>query len=1139
MRALNLSENKLKELRFPAGMVNVETLNVEDNTLTFPTEETTKQGGAAILRFLTALASQGESQVYEVKMLIVGEGGTGKTTLWNKLQNPNHKVPDETQLSTVGISIREGWQFDHPNFPGTPFLVNLWDFGGQEIQYMTHQFFLTRRSFYVLLADGRREVANFPYWFKIIDLLGYDPKQEKKLPVLVILNERGTITARWPYDPEAAKIDYPRLDVIKRDVDFAKKDDRLEGLTRAIKNILCEYMTHLPWKIPSFWSEVRKELYKLRKTVNHITYTRFEEICREKGINEELQMSDLSQMLHDLGIILHYHEDLNLSDLMILNPEWAVNAVYEILKHEEVKNNQGRFEKELLLKIWSEKKYTREEQRHLMNLMLKDSFEVCFQAEEEGKTVYIAPQLLPDIRPHFPWDRSAKTLRYTYQYPFMPKGIIGRLIVRLHPYISVQEEKKIVWEKGILVIQESCQALVEETEDGKTGSKIIAIEVRGAHDNSRYLLHRIRKELEHIHTRSFPTLKFEEKIPCCCESCVSSNEPHFFDLSVLISREQKGKQTIECVKSGEDVSIRDLRRGVFSQLNLDHIRVLVENDDLENALNSFKSYAERRKDSKLIDQISLVISQLNRYENDFRKGLLVDHIELNKIRESILHLLTFEGKEYLQSRVVEFEKELSEKPDDSEIWLELFSVYRKLNREEEAQRAFDQYEKIQEEKFFKINLSAPVVLKEFKVDGIRFFQSLRLKFQPNINILLGKNGFGKSHFMRLLAAFLLKENDLIDKYFQKCKPEANIALYIEQGEDEKSIKRSPTAFVEHYGRIPVLAIPDSRFINRSVSQLSPLSVENSDLRSNGAFHFLHQKPYESIIQTFLYQLCISYLEKGKSFDQPVFKLVKNILNSLSDSDFEFYEIKSLDNAMFEIWVHTEGNRDIPILIQHASQGTLSIISVFGLIFFYLRSIYPDIPDDNLLKQRAIVFIDELDAHLHPSWQQKIIALLRRIFPQIQFIISAHSPLIVSGCFSGEVSVMRKRGKVDDFGIQQYEGDFIGAMANELYEKVFEIEEGLDNYQTVNSIFKEDWEKEITELELIEETGELTPKQQNRLSKLYDDLYHLNKFLKVRISKEKTDSLEEKLKNLLLENERLKLELEKYFIPETNNEIKDE
>ena len=51
-------------------------------------------------------------------------------------------MPQPLEPSTVGIKIKEGWEFEHIDHPGTPFLVNLWDFGGQPIQHMTHQFFL-------------------------------------------------------------------------------------------------------------------------------------------------------------------------------------------------------------------------------------------------------------------------------------------------------------------------------------------------------------------------------------------------------------------------------------------------------------------------------------------------------------------------------------------------------------------------------------------------------------------------------------------------------------------------------------------------------------------------------------------------------------------------------------------------------------------------------------------------------------------------------------------------------------------------------------------------------------------------------------------------------------------------------------
>ncbi|HNL39236.1 MAG TPA: hypothetical protein PKH43_08880, partial [Saprospiraceae bacterium] len=202
LERLQLDNNQLSELLLPegAGFNQLELVHIAGNPLTGSFEAAAKEGPAAFARFIRRLALQGVAETYEIKMLIVGEGETGKTTLWKFLQDNNH-LPVQGQASTVGIGIREGLRFEHADQPGADFWVNLWDFGGQEIQYMTHQFFLTRRSFYVLLADGRREVGNFPYWFKVINLLGADPGSGEKLPVLVLLNEKGNPIPKMPYDP--------------------------------------------------------------------------------------------------------------------------------------------------------------------------------------------------------------------------------------------------------------------------------------------------------------------------------------------------------------------------------------------------------------------------------------------------------------------------------------------------------------------------------------------------------------------------------------------------------------------------------------------------------------------------------------------------------------------------------------------------------------------------------------------------------------------------------------------------------------------------------------------------------------------------------------------------------------------------
>ena len=87
-------------------------------------------------------------------------------------------------------------------------------------------------------------------------------------------------------------------------------------------------------------------------------------------------------------------------------------------------------------------------------------------------------------------------------------------------------------------------------------------------------------------------------------------------------------------------------------------------------------------------------------------------------------------------------------------------------------------------------------------------------------------------------------------------------------------------------------------------------------------------------------------------------------------------------------------------------GCVHMSCICCLIFNYLSAIQTAEKIDPLKKQ-AIVIIDELDAHIHPSWQRKLIPILRKNFPNVQFIISAHSPLLIEGCKANEVSVLRR------------------------------------------------------------------------------------------------------------------------------------
>ena len=87
-----------------------------------------------------------------------------------------------------------------------------------------------------------------------------------------------------------------------------------------------------------------------------------------------------------------------------------------------------------------------------------------------------------------------------------------------------------------------------------------------------------------------------------------------------------------------------------------------------------------------------------------------------------------------------------------------------------------------------------------------------------------------------------------------------------------------------------------------------------------------------------------------------------------------------------------------------SQGMTSLLGWVGVLCQRLKETLQTTTDDPLPTHSfALVLIDELDAHMHPRWQQVLVHRLKQAFPNVQFIANTHSPLIVSGLEKDEVS----------------------------------------------------------------------------------------------------------------------------------------
>lgn len=422
---------------------------------------------------------------------------------------------------------------------------------------------------------------------------------------------------------------------------------------------------------------------------------------------------------------------------------------------------------------------------------------------------------------------------------------------------------------------------------------------------------------------------------------------------------------------------------------------------------------------------------------------------------------------------------------------------------------------------FETNVEQQITLQKLEIRNLDFFKNSEWTFQPQINILLGKNGYGKSHLLRLIASLLQKDENISSKFFNSKLSNPFMKLVLASNNNEEVIHRNKTVFKKTIGRVPILAIPDIRYVDKSKTAISLINDDKGDLREHGAYHFLYQRTFEALIQNFIYELCIMFINEGQSFDLPIFKLLHKVVGELTDEAFEFREIKPIGNARFEINVITDGNNDRLLPLQKASQGTLAILSIFGLIYYYLKSVFSDTPEEELLNKSAIVFIDEIDAHLHPSWQQKIVRLLRENFPNVQFILTAHSPLVVAGCLEEEVAVLRK--EEEGFVIEEFKEDFIGSMTSSLYDKLFEItdiDETFLYYAKALSLDIDNNER-INELECQES---LTDNEKRELDKLYSYDHYLS-LVEQKIEEQKSKDFKRIANNLKAKNRDLKRKLE--------------
>ncbi len=437
----------------------------------------------SILDFYFSRQTSQTRPLNEVKLILVGRGGAGKTSTVRALRGDPFREGEE---STPGIALCD-WVMK--GCKGQPVTAHVWDFAGQVITHALHQFFFSVRSVYVVVLTGREnhEREDAEYWLRLIQAFGTD-EDGKGPPVLVALNKWDVEGCRPRVDRGALLERYPFIR------GFVELDCKSKKGVVKLRAALCREVDRLKWvrdPFPMEWDAVRRALGDGRKKQAHLTYREYRALCAKHGVKDEGEQDSLAEILHNLGAALNYRNDPRLHEATVLQPEWLTENVYALMRRAEKQAG--------VLKQADVDKVLRKEKDQAMRAYLvriMERFEIAYAPRSAAAGVWLVPQALPDAQPKgvevFRDAKVATRLRYSYEA--LPEGLVARAIVRLHEFIEEARGKKLQWGSGAVLTREGARALLRMEPESK-----VMIVVTGPAKARQQLAGLCQAEMRDIH----------------------------------------------------------------------------------------------------------------------------------------------------------------------------------------------------------------------------------------------------------------------------------------------------------------------------------------------------------------------------------------------------------------------------------------------------------------------------------------------------------------------------------------------------------------------------------------------------------------------------------------------------------------